>query len=287
MDIGIEKSAKLDPKVKRRNFLKGSVAAGFALSVQPVTAQTVITTDTNGLTAGMVEIKAADKPIPAYRAYPAGKVAAPVVLVVQEIFGVHEHIKDVCRRLAKLGYYAIATDLYFRQGDATKVSDMSLLMKDIVSKVPDAQVLSDLDASVAFAKAEGGQTDKLAITGFCWGGRIVWLYSEHSKAVKAGVAWYGRMVGDTDPLHPKNPIDLVANLNCPVLGLYGGADTGILPATTEQMKKAADAAGKKTEFVVYPDTPHAFNADYRPSYREGPAKDGWKRMQDWFKANGV
>ncbi len=287
MDIGIEKSAKLDPQVKRRNFLKGSVAAGFALSVQPVTAQTVITTDTNGLTADMVEVKASDKPIPAYRAYPEGKAGAPVVIVIQEIFGVHEHIKDVCRRVAKLGYYAIAPDLYFRQGDATKVTDMSLLIKDIVSKVPDAQVMSDIDASVAFAKAEGGLTDRLAITGFCWGGRIVWLYSEHSKAVKAGVAWYGRLVGDTDPLHPKNPIDLVANLNCPVLGLYGGADTGIPPATTEQMKKAADAAGKKTEFVVYPDTPHAFNADYRPSYREGPAKDGWKRMQEWFKANGV
>ncbi len=287
MDIGIEKSARLDDKIKRRNFLSGGVAAGFALAVQPVTAQTVISTDSEGLTAGMVSVAASDRPIPAYRARPAGTVTAPVVLVVQEIFGVHEHIKDICRRLAKLGYYAIAPDLYFRQGDATKITDINALVRDIASKVPDAQVMGDLDASVALAKAEGADVDKLAITGFCWGGRIVWLYTEHSRAVKAGVAWYGRLLGETDPLHPKNPIDLVADINCPVLGLYGGADTGILPATTEVMKKAADAAGKKTEFVVYPDTPHAFNADYRPSYREGPAKDGWKRMQAWFKANGV
>ncbi len=287
MDIGIEKSARLDSKVKRRNFVRGGIAAGFALAVQPVTAQTVITTDTTGLTAGMVSIHAADKPVPAYRAHPVDKASAPVVLVVQEIFGIHEHIKDICRRLAKLGYYAIAPDLYYRQGDATKITDMGALVKDIVSKVPDAQVMGDLDAAVAFAKSEGAATDRLAITGFCWGGRIVWLYCEHNKDLKAGVAWYGKLLGDTDPLHPKNPIDLVADLGCPVLGLYGGADTGILPVTTEQMKKAADAAGKKTEFVVYPDTPHAFNADYRPSYREGPAKDGWKRMQAWFKANGV
>jgi len=287
MDLGIEKAARLDPEIRRRKFLGGGVAAGFALAVQPVAAQTVITTDTAGLTAGMVSVPSADGTVPAYRARPEADTSAPVVLVVQEIFGVHEHIKDICRRLAKLGYYAIAPDLYFRLGDATKVSDIGTLVKDFVAKVPDAQVMADLDSTAAFAKSEGAAADRLAITGFCWGGRIVWLYCEHSKAVKAGTAWYGKLVGDTDPLHPKNPIDLVAGLNCPVLGLYGGADTGIPPATTEQMKQAADAAGKKTEFVVYPDTPHAFNADYRPSYREGPAKDGWNRMQKWFKENGV
>jgi carboxymethylenebutenolidase len=287
MDLGIEKAARLDPDLQRRKFIGGSVAAGFALAAQPVAAQTVISTDTAGLVAGMVSVPAEDGPVPAYRAYPAANANAPVILVVQEIFGVHEHIRDVCRRLAKLGYYAIAPELYARQGDPTKVADIATVVKEIVAKVPDAQVMADLDSAVTFARSEGASADRIAITGFCWGGRIVWLYCAHSKAVKAGVAWSGRLVGTTDPLHPKNPIDLVASLNCPVLGLYGAADTGIPPATTEQMKQAADAAGKRTEFVVYPDTPHAFNADYRPSYREGPAKDGWQRLQAWFKANGV
>jgi len=287
MDLGIEKSGIPETVIKRRQFVGGGLATGFALAVQPVTAQTVITTDTAGLTAGMISVPTKDGSVPAYRAKPEGVATAPMILVIQEIFGVHEHIRDVCRRIAKLGYYAVAPDLYYRQGDATKITDIGVLLKDIVSKVSDEQVLGDLDATVAFAKGDGADTARLGITGFCWGGRIVWLYSEHNKSVKAGVAWYGKLLGDTDPLHPKNPIDLVADLACPVLGLYGGADTGIPPATTEQMKKAADAAGKTVEFVVYPDTPHAFNADYRPSYREGPAKDGWNRMQAWFKKYGV
>lgn len=289
MDINMEKAGETTGPVGRRSVLKGGVAiagAGYALSVQPVSAQT-IQTDATGLTAGMVDVKVGSATIPAYRAKPAGNAAAPVVLVVQEIFGVHEHIKDICRRLAKLGYYSIATELYFRQGDASRIADVGALIKDIVSKVPDAQVMGDLDATVAFAKSEGAATDKLAITGFCWGGRITWLYAEHNPGLKAAVAWYGRVTGDKNEMNPQHPIDLVSKLNCPVLGLYGAADTGIPVSTTEDIKKAATAAGKKVEIVVYPDTPHAFNADYRPSYRDAAAKDGWAKMQAWFKANGV
>jgi carboxymethylenebutenolidase len=286
MDIGLEKLLPKTGPLARRSFVTGTVAAGFALSVQPISAQTIVT-DASGITAGIVSVPAAGGSIPAYRARPAASAAAPVVLVIQEIFGVHEHIRDVCRRLAKLGYYAVAPELYFRQGDATKVAEIQNLVREIVSKVPDEQVMGDLDSTVAFAKSEGALSDRLAITGFCWGGRITWLYAARNPGVKAGVAWYGRLVGDTSAMNPKHPIDLVGELKCPVLGLYGGADTGIPVATTEQMKKAADAAGKKVEFVVYPDTPHAFHADYRPSYREAAAKDGWSRLQAWFKANGV
>ncbi|RFB80303.1 dienelactone hydrolase family protein [Methylovirgula sp. 4M-Z18] len=269
----------------RRTLVTGSLAAGFALAVQPVAAATIVT-DSSGLTDGMVTITSADMQLPAYRAYPAGNVHAPVILVVQEIFGLHEHIKDICRRLAKAGYYAIAPDLYVREGDATK-ADMQTIVQTIVPKVADAQVLGDLDSSVRFAKEEGADTDRLGVTGFCWGGRIVWLYAAHNAALKAAVAWYGRVAGNTTSLQPKNPIDIAADLHAPVLGLYGGADQSIPVETLDAMKKAADAAGKKTEFVVYPDTPHAFNADYRPSYREGPAKDGWAKMLAWFKDNGL
>jgi len=211
-----------------------------------------------------------------------------VVLVVQEIFGVHEHIKDVCRRLAKLGYIAAAPELYYRQGDASKLSDIKEILTQIVSKVSDAQVMSDLDATVAWARGLGmAHKSKLAITGFCWGGRIVWLYAAHDKGVKAGVAWYGRVVGESTPMTPKHPIDLVARINAPVLGLYGGADAGIPVNTIEKMRDALKSAGKKAEFVIYPDTPHAFNADYRPSYRKQAAEDGWRRLRDWLKKNGV
>jgi carboxymethylenebutenolidase len=272
--------------LSRRGFTMTSLIAGFALATQPVSAAT-ITTDTQGLDAGEVQIPVKDGQIPAYRAKPKGGAAAPVILVVQEVFGVHEHIKDICRRLAKLGYYAVATELYARQGDASKVSDINQLISTIVSKVPDAQVLSDLDATAAFAATDGGDAARLGITGFCWGGRIVWLYAEHNPALKAGVVWYGKLVGQPTELQPKNPIDLVADLHAPVLGLYGGADTGIPVDTVKQMETAAKAAGKTVEMVVYPDTPHAFNADYRASYREGPAQDGWKRMQAWFHAHGL
>jgi carboxymethylenebutenolidase len=219
-----------------------------------------------------------------------GAKNAPVVLVVPEIFGVHEHLADVTRRLAQLGYLAIAPDLMARQGDAASFTDIGQLMAQVVSKVPDAQVMADLDATVAWAARNGGDTARLAITGFCWGGRITWLYTAHQPQLKAAVAWYGRLVGQSTALTPVHPVDLAGKLNAPVLGLYGGADTGIPLDTVEAMKTAlatGSAAAKASQFVVYPDTPHAFHADYRPSYRKEAAQDGWKRLTQWFKANGV
>ncbi|MGZ5889797.1 MAG: dienelactone hydrolase family protein [Hyphomicrobium sp.] len=279
-------SAKRNPD--RRQMLATSLAVGFAAAVQPVCAQTAITTDSNGLTAGEVKIPVQDGEIPAYRAMPAKGGPFPLILVVQEIFGVHEHIKDICRRLAKEGYMAIAAELYARQGSVAGMTDIQEIISKVVAKVPDAQVMSDLDATAAYAKASGSaDTARLGITGFCWGGRITWLYAEHNPAVKAGVAWYGKLVGDPGPLTPKHPIDRVGDLTAPVLGLYGAADTGIPVDTIEKMRSACQAAGKICEFVIYPDTPHAFNADYRPSYREGPAKDGWARMLAWFRSHGV
>ncbi len=277
-------SSQLD--VTRRGFVVTTLAAGFALATQPVTAET-ITTDTQGLDAGEIKIPVSDGEIPAYRAQPAGGKNLPVVLVVQEIFGVHEHIKDVCRRLAKLGYLAIAPELYARQGDVSKLTNFDEI-RPIVAKVPDAQVMSDLDATVAWAKASGaGDTAKLGMTGFCWGGRIVWLYAAHNPQLKAGVAWYGRLVGMADDLHPKHPVDLAGSLHAPILGLYGGADNGIPQESVEKMRAAIKAGGKTAEIVVYPDTPHAFLADYRPSYRKEAAADGWKRLLEWFRKNGV
>ena len=271
----------------RREFVVTSLATGFALSVQPVSAQT-ITTDTKGIVAGEVTVPVADGPMPAYRALPEGNGPFPLVLVVQEIFGVHEHIKDLCRRLAKAGYFAVAPELYARQGDVSKITNFAEIISKVVSKVPDAQVMGDLDAAAAWAKSTGkADVSKLAVTGFCWGGRIVWLYSAHNPAVKAGVAWYGRLVGDKDDLHPKNPVDIAAELKAPVLGLYGGADTGIPQSSVEAMKKALAAAKPEWEIKVYPDTPHGFNADYRPTYRKDQAEDGWQRMLAWFKKHGA
>jgi len=274
----------------RRDFVRTSVGSGFAAAVMPIAAQTVIKTDGNGLLAGEVTIPVGDFKMPAYRAAPAGKANAPVVLVVSEIFGVHEHIADVARRFAKAGYFAIAPELFVRQGDAGSYGEIAKLIAEVVSKVPDPQVMGDLDASVAWAKAQGADTGKVAVTGFCWGGRITWLYAAHSPAVKAGVAWYGRLVGNTSALNPANPVDLAGKLNAPVLGLYGAADAGIPLDTVDKMKAAlaaGSAAAKRSEFVVYPDAPHAFHADYRPSFRKDAAEDGWKRCLAWFKANGV
>jgi carboxymethylenebutenolidase len=270
----------------RRDFVMTTLATGFAAAVQPVAAQTQITTDTKGLAAGEVKIPAKDGEMPAYRAMPEGGKNLPTVLVVQEIFGVHEHIKDVCRRLAKAGYLAIAPELYARQGDVSKLSNIDDIFK-IVSRVPDAQVMSDLDAAAAWAAKNGGDAAKLAVTGFCWGGRITWLYSAHNQKVKAGVAWYGRVVGQPSEMAPKNPIDLVKEINAPVLGLYGGADAGIPNDTVDKMREALKAAGKKSEIHTYPDMPHGFHADYRPTYRKEAAEDGWKRLLDWFRKNGV
>ncbi len=271
----------------RREFVVTTLATGFALAVQPVSAET-ITTDVKGIVAGEVKVPTADGAMPAYRAFPAGKGPFPTVLVVQEIFGVHEHIKDICRRFAKAGYFAVAPELYARQGDVSGMTDIPKIISSVVSKVPDAQVMSDLDATVVWAKSTGSaDTAKLAITGFCWGGRIVWLYSAHNPNLKAGVAWYGRLVGEADPLHPKHPVDLAGDLKAPVLGLYGGADTGIPLESVEKMREAIKAADKPAEIVVYPDTPHGFYADYRPTYREANADDGWKRLLAFFKAHGV
>jgi carboxymethylenebutenolidase len=270
----------------RRTFVVTSLAAGFALAVQPVSAET-ITTDSAGLVAGDVSIPVADGTIPAYRAMPASGGPFATVLVVQEIFGVHEHIKDVCRRLAKLGYFAVAPALYARQGDVSAMSEMSQIM-GVVAKVPDAQVAGDLDATVAWAKSTGrADTGRLGITGFCWGGRQVWLYAAHNPAVKAAVAWYGPLGRPSTALQPTDPIDLAAKIDVPVLGLYGGADQGIPLDNIERMRAALKGAGKPSEIVVYPDTPHAFFADYRASYRPGPAKDGWEKLQAWFRTHGV
>ena len=284
-----EDAVSLLPKTEftRREFVVSSLAAGFALAVQPVSAQT-ITTDTTGLVAGEIKIPVADGEIPAYRAMPALGGPFPVVLVVQEIFGVHEHIKDICRRFGKLGHLAVAPELFARQGDVSKIENIGEIISKVVSKVPDAQVMADLDATAAWAQKSGkGNTAKLGITGFCWGGRIVWLYAAHNPKLKAGVAWYGRLVGQPSELQPKHPIDLAGSLKAPVLGLYGGQDQGIPLDTVERVRQALKAANNPSEIVVYPDAPHGFHADYRPSYRPEAAKDGWKRLQEWFKKYGA
>lgn len=273
-------------EMTRRRFVVSTLAAGFALAVRPVWAETIVT-DSTGLTAGEVMIPTSDGSIPAYRAMPSQGRSFPVVLVVQEIFGVHEHIKDVCRRFAKLGYLAVAPELYARQGDVSKLADIDEIRK-VVAKVSDAQVMADLDATVAWVKTSGeGNIERLGITGFCWGGRIVWLYAAHSIQLKAGVAWYGRLVGKESELQPKHPIDVAASLKAPVLGLYGGNDQGIPLDTVMQMQQALKAADSPSRIIVYPDTPHAFHADYRPSYRKEQAQDGWNRLQAWFKQYGV
>jgi carboxymethylenebutenolidase len=272
---------------RRKFIVVSTLAAGFALAVEPITAA-VIKTDSRGLVAGEVKIPVQDGEIPAYRAMPATGANFPVLLVVQEIFGVHEHIQDICRRFAKLGYCAIAPEMFARQGDVSKLTDIQEIITKVVSKVPDAQVMSDLDATVAWAgKSSKGNIDKLAITGFCWGGRIVWLYSAYNPKVKAGVAWYGRLVSPSTELTPKHPIDIAANLKVPVLGLYGAKDDGIPNETVEQMRKALKGGRSGSQIILYPNTPHGFNADYRPTYRQKESEDGWKRLQAWFKKNGV
>jgi carboxymethylenebutenolidase len=271
----------------RREFLKVALGTGFAAATLPVAAQSVIKTDTAGLTAGTVNLSVNGQTVPVYRAQPEGKSNLPVILVISEIFGVHEHIADVARRFAKQGYLALAPELFVRQGDPSKIADIATLMKDIISKTPDAQVMGDLDACVAWAAKNGGNVDKLGITGFCWGGRVTWMYSSHNPKVKAGVAWYGRLQGDSTANTPKHPVDIAAGLTVPVLGLYGARDTGIPLDTVEKMKAALTKGSSKSAFVVYPDAGHAFHADYRPSYNEKDAKDGWTRALAWFREHGV
>lgn len=268
--------------VSRRSAILGSVAASaYALAVQPVEA--AITTDAAGLDAGAVTFATNGLGMNAYRAKPKGKTALPTIIVVQEIFGVHEWIKDMVRRFAHAGYYAIAPDLYQRQGDATKVADIQTLFTTIVAKVPDAQVMGDLDALMAFVGKDGGNAARAGITGFCWGGRIVWLYAAHNPRLKAGVAFYGRLAGAANPLQPKNPIDLIAAIHAPVLGLYGGLDKGIPAADVGRMNAALKVAQKPSSIKLYPQADHGFMADYRPSYNEAAAKDAWAQALGWFK----
>jgi carboxymethylenebutenolidase len=278
----------------RRMALKVALGVGYASTAMPIMAQTSIKTSSDGLKTGEMTFEVNGFKVPAFYAAPTGKTSLPVILVIQEIFGVHEYIADTARRFAQAGYLAVAPELFARQGDPTQYGEMAKLMAEVVSKVPDAQVMADLDGAVKWAGANGGDLKKVGITGFCWGGRITWLYAQQSKNVKAGVAWYGRLVGTSSPITPKNPIDLAAQISAPVLGLYGGQDGGIPVATVDQMKAAlADAGGKgnaaaeASAFVIYPDAPHAFHADYRPSYRKEAADDGFKRALAWFKTNGV
>ncbi|WER45029.1 dienelactone hydrolase family protein [Cupriavidus sp. WKF15] len=274
----------------RRGFVKTALGSAFAAAALPAMAQ-AIKTDFAGLTAGEVTIPSGGFSMPAYRAQPEGKTKLPVVLVVSEIFGVHEHIADVCRRFAKLGYLAIAPELFARQGDPQSFGTIQELQANLISRVPDAQVMGDLDAATAWAGANGGDLSRLAITGFCWGGRITWLYATHNEKLKAAVAWYGQLTGQPTPLKPKNPLDLVAALDAPVLGLYGGKDTGITQDQVETMRAALavspDPDARASKIIVYPESGHAFNADYRPSYREADAKDGWAKCLDWLRRHGV
>lgn len=279
------------PRPSRRNFLVTSLTAGFALAVQPAAGQTPIKTDDKGLVAGEVKIRVSDGEIPAYRAMPAKGNNFPVVLVVQEIFGVHEWIKDICRRFAKLGHFAIAPELYARQGDVSQMQDIQKIISEVVAKVPDSQVMADLDAAVVYAKKNNGNTKKLGITGFCWGGRIVWLYSAYNPNVKAGAAWYGRLVATPsapkNPLQPTMPVDVAANLKVPVLGLYGGKDQGIPLDTIEQMRAELAKGKSGSEIIVYPEADHGFHADYRPGFNKTASEDAWKKLNAWFKKHGA
>ncbi|MFM5914077.1 MAG: dienelactone hydrolase family protein [Chakrabartia godavariana] len=273
----------LDKGVTRRQALAGTVVAtGYALAAQPLSA-TAIATSADGLKAGMVSFPTGGIAMGAYRAKPKGKANLPVIIVVQEIFGLHEWIRDIVRRFAKAGYYAIAPDLYQRQGDATKVADFKQLFAEIVSKVPDAQVMADLDALTQFVGKDGGNARRIGITGYCWGGRITWLYAAHNPKLKAGVAWYGRVKGAATELQPQNPIELVSAINAPVLGLYGARDKGIPVADVEAMNAALKAAKKPSSIHLYPEADHGFLADYRPSYNEAAARDGWSRALAHFK----
>ena len=274
----------------RRLALQSAIGLGYVAAAAPLMAQTAIQTPGKGLVEGEVMIDVDGFKMPAYRSAPQGKTNLPVVLVISEIFGVHEYIADVTRRFAQAGYLAIAPELFVRQGDPSSYGEIAKLQAEIISKVPDAQVMRDLDATLQWAQKNGGNAKRAAITGFCWGGRITWLYAAHNPQLKAGVAWYGRMEGQVTANNPKHPVDLAATLKAPVLGLYGGLDTGIPVTSVNTMKDAlaqaasrGNAAAKASEFVLYPEAPHAFHADYRSSYRAGPATDGWQRALAWFK----
>ena len=276
----------------RRTAIKAALGVGYAASAMPIIAQTAIQTPSDGLKTGEISFEVNGFKVPAFYAAPANKKNLPVILVISEVFGVHEYIADTARRFAKAGYLAIAPELFARQGDPTQYGEVARLIAEVVSKVPDAQVMADLDGAVRWAGANGGDLKKVGITGFCWGGRITWLYAQRSKNVQAGVAWYGRLVGQPSALTPQHPLDLASSMQAPVLGLYGGQDGGIPLTTVNQMKDAlAAASGNKaaaqSQFVVYPDAPHAFHADYRPTYRKAAAEDGFSRALAWFRTYGV
>lgn len=271
----------------RRTAVKATLGVGYAAAAAPVQSQTAIKTSSTGLLEGEVIVDVSGFKMNAYRAAPMGKENLPVVLVIHEVFGVHEYIADVCRRFAQAGYLAIAPELFQRQGEPASYNVMADLFREIVEKTPDAQVMTDLDACVMWATSNGGDVKRTAMTGFCWGGRITWLYAAHAKPknmnLKAAAAWYGKLVGDTSQVTPKHPLQIAGAITAPVLGLYGAADTSIPLVNVDQMKLAA----KTAQFKIYPDAPHAFHADYRPTYRSEPALDGWKQLLAWFKANGV
>jgi carboxymethylenebutenolidase len=277
----------MNPELDRRTVIKTALGAGFCAAVAPVFAQT-ITTPADGLVAGEVKVASGGNAIPAYRAYPQGAGIFPTVLVVHEIFGVHEHIRDVCRRFAKLGYYAIAPDLFARQGDASAEKDMQKLMSGIVARTPDEQVAQDLDATMAQAEASGSaDAARAAVVGFCWGGREVWLTAARKPSLKAGVAWYGPLARPVTPLTPKNPPDVVAELKVPVLGLYGGQDKSIPGDQIAAMQEKLARGDSGSKIIVYEDAGHAFYADYRPSYVKTDAEASWKEALAWLKAHGA
>ena len=271
----------------RRQALVGGLVAGFTLATERGAAAQVIHTGTDGLDAGATEVPPADGHIPAYYARPATNRTVPVVVVIEEIFGVHEYIRDVCRRLAHEGYLAVAPELYARIADLSTMTDAGQIVRDVISKAPDDRMLMDLDSAAAWTTTRGGDSGRMAVTGFCRGGRDTWLYAAHSPAPKAAVAWYGPLGGGTSPIQPHVPLDVVADLRCPLLGLYGGQDPSSSPAQIKQAEDEARAAGRTVEFKVYPDAPHGFHADYRPSYRAADAQDGWERMLAWFRRYGV
>ncbi len=269
----------------RRGLLTGGFTAGLTLATARVEAQT-ITTDTQGLVTGDVEVRTADGHMPAYFARPDGSGPFPLVLVNEEVFGVHHYIMDVCRRLAKLGKMAVAPDIYARSGDLGKISDVKKIFA-IVAATPDAQMLSDLDAAVVWAEANGGDAKRLGVIGFCRGGRTTWLYAEHNRALRAAVAFYGPVSTPTNPVQPDTALELAGYLHCPLLGLYGGKDPSIKRADVEAAAARARAAGQAVEIVYYADAGHGFHADYRPSYVAKDAKDAWARAMAWFQAYGV
>jgi carboxymethylenebutenolidase len=270
----------------RRGLVMTGLISGFTLATQRVEAQ-AIHTDTTGLEAGEVQIPVKDGHLPGYFARPARGTNFPVILVNEEIFGVHEYIKDVCRRLAKAGYFAVAPEIYARIADLSKMTDTQQIVRDVISKKPDAELFGDLDSTAAWAAANKGSASAIGVTGFCRGGRSTWLYATHNANLKAAVAWYGPIKGGTSDIQPKTVFDLADQLKCPLLGLYGQQDNSIPVADVREAEAKAKAAHKTVEIVIYPDAPHGFHADYRPSFRQADAEDGWKRMLAWFHRYGL